>query len=211
MEGIALDLETYKLLLKQDWETIGPKLVAFGIRYAERYWWRHGNGNLPSGNMIEDVVQELIARTLSGERQWDPNKIDLVRWLKQQLPSLINHLCHSAPNKHEVAILENDDGEQLTDQIEYQAYRFDAAAVKNTADPEKLVLTEEAIRYRESVLVQAIDGDTELERILDVICDGCEPKARHLAEELGIPVQDVYNQLKRLRRRVDKLMKGAQE
>ena len=55
---------------------------------------------------------------------------------------------------------------------------------------------------RVNALFQAVSGEQELEEVLEAIMNGCEPKPRYLAAELGVPVEDINNRLKRLRRRV---------
>lgn len=158
--------------------------------------------------MIEnpDVIQE--EHWFQYPASQDPDKGELVPWLMRQLTSVIDHLYFSQPHRYEVAILESEDGEELSNKIEYRASRASNSAATQPLDPEEIVLRKEEIEQRENALFQAVDGDPELEAILEAITSGCEPKARYLADELGVPVEDIYNRLRRLRRRASKLMKG---
>lgn len=92
--------------------------------------------------------------------------------------------------------------------MEYRQSRIRAGVLANPATPEQIMLKKEEIEYRERVLFEAVDGDPELEDVLEAIIHGCEPKARYIAEELNVPVEDIYNRLRKLRRRISKLMQG---
>lgn len=204
----TLDPETYRLLYEQDWDAIGKELVAFAVFWARNYKWRRGETwELAAGETVADIVQEVIVKTIEGRRKWDPHKGALVPWLKDQVKSEIDHLCHSRPHKYEVPIPENEDGEELADRVVHCASRRSNLDPTLIRDPEEIILKQEEIKQREDALFQAADGDPQLEEILDVITD-CEPKPRHLAAEIGVPVEDINNRLKRLRRRALKLLMG---
>jgi len=203
-----VDLKTYELLQEQKWEPIYRELVAFGIYWAQNYHWRHGGlQELTAGQTIADVVQEAIIKTIEGKRSWDPQKGPLVPWLRDQVKSEIDHLYHSAASRHEVLIPESEDGEELTDWIEHRSSQGgDVSVVVSSQNPEEIVLKKEDIEKREDALFQATSGDPELEEILEIIAGGCAPRPRYLAAELGVPVTDVNNRLKRLRRRAWQLL-----
>jgi RNA polymerase sigma factor (sigma-70 family) len=204
----TLDPETYRLLHEQDWDAIGRKLAAFAMFWARNYEWRRGGTwELAAGETIADIVQEVIVKTIEGRRKWDPHKGALVPWLKDQVKSEIDHLCHSRRHKYEVPIPENEGGEELTDRVEHYAFRQSSRDTTLIQDPEEIVLKQEEIRQREDALFQAADGDPQLEEILSAATE-CEPRPRYLAAVIGVPVSDVNNRLKRLRRRALKLLMG---
>ncbi len=66
----------------------------------------------------------------------------------------------------------------------------------------------EQMERRANMIFNAVSGEPELEEVVEAIINGCEPKPRYLAAEIGVPVEDIYNRRKRIRRRVSKLMKG---
>ena len=75
--------------------------------------------------------------------------------------------------------------------------------------PEAILLEKEAAAQaaeRADVVFQAVNDEPELEAVMSAILDGCEPKPRYLAAQLGISVEGINNRLKRLRRRA---MKGG--
>lgn len=213
-----MDPRTYKLLQEQEWDAIGRELVLFAMRQAWNYEWRDGgNWELSAGTTVEDVVQEVIVKTIEGVRKWDPDKGALRPWLMAQVRSVMNHLYYSAPRRYEMAIPENDDDEEAVDRMEYRVIKAEGFGATGTGSfsSEEALLRREAektikarMEQRTNMLFQAVSGDLELGQMLEVIMNGCEPKPRFLAAELGVPVENIYNRKRRLQRRVAKLMKG---
>ena len=144
--------------------------------------------DLAPGISLADVVQRVIEKTLSGERQWDPTKGPLVPWLKDQIKSVLDALAKSAPHRHETQALAGED----------KAERVGIGAASPPPNPEEQLLQAERV----NTLFQAVSGEQELEEVLEAVMNGCEPKPRYLAAELGVPVENINNRLKRLRRRV---------
>jgi len=187
-----LDQQTRKLLREADWETIRGELLAYAMWRARSYWWnRGGDLDLAKGYSVEDVVQEVIVKALSGLRRWDPEKGQLFPWLQAQSRSVMDALAKSASHRREMRILETE-----------------SLASAQSPDPLEIVLEKEAetqTRKKVEALFQAVDGVPELREVLQVIMDGCQPWPRHIASELGVSVREVDNRLKRLRRCASKL------
>jgi len=159
------------------------------------------------GKTLEDVVQQVILKTIAGRRKWDPNKGDLVPWLKMQIVSVLDALAKSAPHRYEVLMNDEENQEVLQDKKEYNASRIDPDS-RASQDPELIAIEQEEIHAKErdaelkiDALFRAVAGEAELEEILDAIMSGCDERPRYLAEELNISVEEVYNRKKRLRRR----------
>lgn len=216
-----MDPKTFKLLQEQDWKAIGKELVAFAAWRAWGYQWRHGgNWDLAAGKTVEDLVQDVIVKTIEGVRKWDPDKGELRPWLRAQLRSVMDHLYRSGPHSYETAIPESDDSdadEGLIGNVQYRASTAASLVVMGSSvpEPQEVLLAKEAeeearkrIERRVNELFQAVSEDRELEEVVEAVLNDCEPKARYLADELGVPVEDIYNRLRRLRRRASKLMKG---
>ena len=154
---------------------------------------------MAAGQSLEDVVQHVIEKTISGERHWDPAKGPLVPWLKYQVKSVIDALANAAVRRHETQSAEGDDVEESVA----------GPGTSRSLSLEAIVLENEAaaqMAERVDGLFQAVNNDPELEAVMSAILHGCEPKPRYLAAELGVSVEDINNRLKRLRRRA---MKGG--
>jgi DNA-directed RNA polymerase specialized sigma24 family protein len=154
---------------------------------------------LAAGQSLEDMVQQIIEKTISGERHWDPAKGPLVPWLKDQVKSVIDTLANAAVRRHETQSAEGGDIEESVA----------GPSTSRSLSLETILLENEAaaqMAERVDGLFQAVNDDPELEAVMSAILDGCEPKPRYLAAELGVSVEDINNRLKRLRRRA---MKGG--
>ena len=152
-----------------------------------------------AGQSLDDVVQHVIEKTISGKRRWDPAKGPLVPWLKDQVKSVIDALANAAVRRHETQAPEGDSAEEFVE----------SPVASRSPSPEAILLEKEAaeqVAERADALFQAVNREPELEAVMNAIINGCEPKPRYLAAELGVSVEDINNRLKRLRRRA---MKGG--
>lgn len=182
-------------------------MLSFALWWANRYRWNSGSPEiLPQGYELADVVQRVILQTINGERNWDPDKGELLPWLKDQIKSVIDALAKSASHRKESFIIPDDD--ELTDKEEMLAKEIDPSENQNRMSPEEFFISLEQEQERSerasnksSALFYAVEGDTELEEIIEAVMDGVELKARFLAEKIEVPVEDIYNRLKRLRRK----------
>jgi RNA polymerase sigma factor (sigma-70 family) len=187
-----LDQETLGLLEETDWGMIRKEMLTYATQRARSYWWRRGAGlELAAGMTVEDVVQEVVVKALSGVRRWDPARGQLLPWLQAQSRSIIDALARSAPHRREVSILADEN-----------------LASGQLPDPLEIVLEKEAkVQMGQKViaLLHAVEGEPELREVLEAIMRGCQPKPRHIAAELGVSVKDIDDRLKRLRRRALRL------
>jgi len=190
--------DIFQALKDAEWDNLIPEMLAFAIWLAQNsYYWR--GGGLPKGKEIKDLAYDVVAKTFSGERKWDPARGTLKPWLMDQIRSEISNLYGSATHKRETH-LERDAPEASTGIIEYSAVRngvFDNVP----DDPETIILAEERKKEIVNALYQAIENDEELEEIYFAILAGCEWQPRFLAAELGVPTSEINKRLKRLRRR----------
>lgn len=185
---------------------ISKELTAFALWRAWNYAWRYGRGrDFALGRSVEDIVQEVIYKALSEERQWDPERGELVPWLKDQVKSIVDALARSAAHRYETASVERMVEEGTFDKVEYQPVQAGVLVVPKAADPKEIVAQREYVEQRMSDLYNAMDGDPELEDVLLAMLDGCEAKPQSLATTLGVSVTTINNRLKRIRRRARQL------
>lgn len=210
-----LDPKIYNKLCQQDWGEIGKELLAFAEIRARNYdWCSPGSAHLAQGKTCEDVVQQVIVKTFAGERKWDPKKGPLLPWLKDQVKSIIDALVWSAAHRHETPISEGDSAEGFGVNDRRTQMYLEQPAVGPSSGPEECLLEkiemQKADRKIER-LFEEVEEDPELEEVLIAIMDGCEPKPRYLAAELDVPVTEIYNRMKRLRRRALAIREGLHE
>jgi len=212
-----LDQNTLRLLQQQDWADLGERLVEYGSRRAWIYTWVGGGSwELVAGITVADLAQDVIEKTIEGRRKWDPVRGELWPWLKSQLRSEMNHLHDSQLHRSEAAVPESEDeegGEGLLGAIPYKQAAAVAQFMMGTSipEPEEMLLLKEWydwLEQRENDVFEAVSGDQELEEMVEAILEGCDPRPRYLAEELGVSASNIYNRYKRLRRYAAKLMEG---
>lgn len=129
-------------------------------------------------------------------------------WLKSQIRSLISNACDYHKRRPESRYPASTDPEFVEDKLSIQTIEDDSLGNSITTSTEATVIAHEEEKQAEEfidVLYQNIQGEPELEEILDALLDGCEPKPRFLADELGISTQEVRNRINRLRRKALKL------
>ena len=143
-------------------------LLAHALNLARNYTWRglrgigSEEGELAKGKSCLDVVQDVIVDTLRGTRGWDPQKGELLPWLKDQVRSEMSHLVESREHKYERHSLDGKSS-PASDQIEYRPISHGAIPV----EPEAALLAaeeEKAIHQRIDTLLEVVSDEPELRR-----------------------------------------------
>jgi len=195
-----LDQITYGLLERQDWGRIGPRLAAYAAKKARAYCLVRYGRELALGTTAEDITQAVILDTISGQRHYDPNKGELLPWLYSQVRSEVDALAKSAPRRHEVPLTFG----QGRDEAEEEPLERFSPPLTPSDDPGESVPASIDAKRAFDAVCELVKGDQELESMLLVLADGCDPRPRFIAEELGVPVETVYNCKRRLERLLDK-------
>jgi DNA-directed RNA polymerase specialized sigma24 family protein len=206
-----LDANIQNQLKAQDWGAISEELFAFARYRAANYYLR--KGSLPKGNEPWDIVQMVIEKTIVGERVWDPSKGPLLPWLKDQVKSEIDNLFSSLEQRKTIPL--SPCGEDETEDTK-DAFLFHHAIGTDEMPfaripEEALVLIDEkeSIETLISGLFNVLKDEPQLEKVLSIIMEGCEPKPHFIADRLGVPVEEVNNRLKRLRRLAQSILKSC--
>lgn len=200
-----LDAHIFKQLQEVDWDTIFKHLHAF-----TRYWLRRCGANtdptcvIAKGMSIDDLVYSVVGKTVDGTRRWDPEKGDLLPWLKDQIKSEVDALLKSKARRFEVG-MPDENQEEADHTLNSLMIEDGILHNRRPETPEEALIRSENIKENADLLLEMSAQDPELEVIWEAVMDGCEPEPRHLAKYLNIPVDDVYNRMKRFRRRVKSL------
>ena len=196
--------DVYKLLQQANWEEIGQQLAGHAAFRAKNLAWRTGDHwDLAEGLNPIDIAQEAIKRLFDGRRTWDPERVALLPFLKGVVDSLISHLVESSDNELQDTIPQGDEDDDLWDRSEFRAPFNDSHDLRDSLavqprTPEEALLESEA-EPRISKLFEAVQGEADLEKVVHAIMD-VGHKPADIAEHLGVPVHEVNNRLKRLRR-----------
>lgn len=202
-------------LIEQMSEEEFDKMVLHLGRYAMQvshiYKWRTGNSyDLPGGHTVNSIVMLAIEKAWLGERRWDKEKQpDFKKYLMDVIDSLLNHLANSKDN--EMLTTEPEPGTKDEPDWHTGSPKRNSGVdwlVRRTATPEEELLEKEASELEEQAKDRAIEmlleesrDDEELTYVIQAKLDGYD-KAGEIAEVTGIDVQDVYNIMKRLNRKV---------
>jgi len=192
------------LLSAFPWEEKIPRLLYYASHVAKKKRWRSiFDGHLPEGKEVEDIVHHAIEKVFSGERKWNPQEQpDLFEYFKSIIDSDLSHLATGLENRMLVGEAEVDgksagkgDGNSTwTDSIP-----------SSVPDPEmQNILHEENARGEAFFLdfYEFLAGKPLLQGMIECIDDGIDKKAE-MAQRLCVPVNDVYNASKQLKRKLE--------
>lgn len=159
-----------------DWEDLVPRLLLLAMSRLSRMTWRGQRGSVPPGAAdAEDFVNDAIAKTLAGVRVWHEANCTLFQHLAGIVVSDISHAATAAENRLTLA----DDGRQQPGgwppdraddrpgqegQVIWRSEQRRLLGHLAAIDP---VLG----RMAELILVQDIDGSSELAQRLDITVD----------------------------------------
>ena len=193
-----MDEKILEELEQADWNRIYRELPKYTYLKVKRLSWRNQSyENLPQGKTPLDIVQEAIAKVFNGTRQWNPDEIDLLNYLKTVVDSLVNHLVESKNHKILQRLPETENGVSLEEVLPLDA----SSLSSRPKTPEEILLEQEREEQVWSEIIDAADGDVELEILVDSIMEG-NSKPAEMAEEKGIDVQRIYQLRRKLRRRM---------
>lgn len=159
---------------------------------------------------IDDVVYSVVGKTFDGSRRWEPEKGALLPWLKDQVKSEIDALLKSNARRLEVGISDESQGD--TDYLlGSRMVDDDILHNKHPETPEEALTRKEDEKANADVLLEGAAQDPELGAIFEAVMDGCEPEPRYLAKYLNVSVDDIYNRMKRFRRKIRPLRRVPHE
>src|SRR5687767_8038584 len=210
----TLDEERVRLLREAEWEPLSELMAARAQQlFNTRYYWR-GGGDLPQGNSVEDIVQTVIEKAFSGDRDWNPDKVPLKVWLLKTLESVLSDLFDLQDTKSRHIPIMEDDGVDTLESVE-DRITDNSLAIK-ASDPEVSLIEKDSQKRQKHMadaLLVEIGDDELLKEIYFEIADTGNRKPQDLAEKLtetlgkNVTVTEVNNALKRLDRRVRRLAK----
>jgi len=195
-----VDPDVLEKLRKQDWNRLGRLLVLHVCHRSGIREWREGQEIvLGLGKSPEDIVGDVVTKLFAGERTWDPTRGELLPTLRRMVESELDHLWRKRARRRERA--EPDDpGERETH--EGQALSADPTVFPD--DPHAALESAEqanAASARVAAFFNAVSSEKALEEVIEAIMEGCEPEPRHLSDHLHVPVKEIYNRLRHLRRK----------
>lgn len=204
---ITLDDETFKALKKFNWDEIGKQLLAVAINYSQKY---------PSigYQTCDDIVQDVVVKTLHGDRNWDPRRGELLPWLKWCVKSELDNSAKKLATVNELPFFDSEDeiADVTANEHAHIVTASTSAGSIEHSNPEIVMLNQEEkerVQQKIALIYDAVDHDEELEELvlaMDCLLDDHEAaqkvSRRELAEYLDVSEEDINNRMKRLRRRL---------
>ncbi|MBM3181708.1 MAG: hypothetical protein FJZ86_15365 [Chloroflexi bacterium] len=175
---------------------------------AQFYGWYDSETQMLAGRdfTVDDIVQHVIEKTFSGERNWDPTKVLLFPWLKNQVKSVMDAWIKRESGKNEISF--GDDENEDNEINHASAIKIEDTIDVNSPQPEMALKEKEIIILQSEVIsrvFQAISGDKELEELFDAITETGGTKPIILADYLKIEIGEINNRKKRFQRRLSKI------
>lgn len=192
--------EVLQRLRAQDWSELGRRLVAHVcFRCGIRAWEESARHVvLGLGRSPEDIAADVIQKVFAGERTWDPARGELLPTLKAIVDSELDHLWKKHARRRE-----RPDSEDIAEREREEFAALEADPPGRPGNPEEMLERREEVVGASawvSAVFAFVKDKPELQAVVDAIMEGCVERPRFLAERLGIPVREVNNRLRRLRR-----------
>src|SRR5262245_60748681 len=131
------------------------ELGCYAVRVRNEYRWRTSDREaLPKGETIKSVVSLALEKVLAGERRWNPEKQpDFMRFMRDVIDSLINHLARSKDN----ALLTPVPEKSSEDEKDWRAGSGKAEhntrwLARNEMTPEQALLDKELQRQKDKAI-----------------------------------------------------------
>lgn len=146
-----------------------------------------------AGRVAEELVQEAVLRTLTGHRVWDPERVDLERFLVQAVRSIADSYKDRGARK----VADHDD------EVAPSTLQNPGTGAKAAATPEDRLIREDAATRLENALIEEAGDDEDLLALVDALLEGVY-LPRDLEQELDWSSEKVAVVFKKLRRRMRK-------
>jgi RNA polymerase sigma factor (sigma-70 family) len=175
-------LKELHMYTEEEWNALYKRLMYFAYR---RYGW------VPYVTMdsvsVEDLIHEAIISVIEGKRVW-PKDVELFKFLCEVIRSKASHILE---RKGRIVTIE---GEELwSDTVASSVTRQEEA-------PREAEYQQFCNKIRELVC-----DDEVLTRIMEALFVEPDMKPRDIAEWLGLPIEEVRNAQKRLKRNLKNL------
>jgi DNA-directed RNA polymerase specialized sigma24 family protein len=175
--------------LKAELPGIHARLLAHALFLVGRSGWRR-LARVDQTEAAKDLLQEAVLRTLQGSRRWDPERVDLARFLREAMRSIANAAVRSPQNS--TVRLDNYEEQSASEHV----------LTDDSESKEATFGRSQEIGQQVAAVIDAAGKDEFLCKVVEAIMDG-DDKAGAISKRLAVRVEDVYNALRKLRRRVD--------
>jgi RNA polymerase sigma factor (sigma-70 family) len=179
--------------LEAELPSIYKRLATHAVQLAKRF--RGRKGHLPEGAQAHDLLQEAVAALLSGDRTW-PEGLELETVLRQVMRSLAANLRTSGAGR--------EVGEEKIREHKIPGGKSPNVVVEVQPDVEALRQAQEEREALEREMEAVTQDDEVAITIVRSVVQGAR-KPSEIAEDSGVPVEEIYQGIRRLKRRLEPL------
>lgn len=178
-------------------ELLVKRLTLYALYRLRHLTWRgaliaHG-GAVPGGYEAQDFVSRAMIKSLDETREWNRDVFPtLEAFLRSIIKSDINHLAESLDNVH---------GRRLITASEQDETEIVYEPAGAEPDPLSVVIDEEWREQYRAAVLRELNGDPLLTDLLRCY-EAAVTKPREIARRLARPVAEIYDALKRFRRKL---------
>jgi hypothetical protein len=193
-------LAAYPELSEDEWTELIERLTQHASCRIFRHSWRGlritQGGSVPGGVDPADLASAAITDVIGRERVWNPETApNFLDYLRSVVDSKVSHLVNG---------LENRTTRRMTRAAAAGA-EFDAPG--HEPEPVTVLIDRETLERRRSEIVEAIRGKL-VEGIFECV-ESNMTKPADIAVLLEVPVKEIYIAQKRLKRKVEALLKNT--
>ena len=208
--------EAISRISDDEWRNIALDLERHALSVSRHLRWRTRNPiELPGGETVTSIVSKAIEKLFCSDRDWDPDEEpDVKKYLQGVIDSLLNHLAESHDNI--LITIAPEPGSTDYAAWESGSRKRDPTAnwlVPRDRSPEAVLLQQEQGSLEDralELLVEECSDDPVLMGVLEAMMDGYD-KPAEISKHKGIDIQEVYNAVKRLDRKVENVRKRLAE
>ncbi len=189
-------------LSDDEWDALTERLTLYAQHKMSKLYWRgvpaSRGGRAPGGIEPQDLAASAIVSVIDGTRHLDSTvHPDLRQFLEGVIDSMVNHLAGSAENRVTRREAVTTEGQNI------EPY----AARRNPArDPADICCEQDSAERFQALIEKEIAGEARLHELFDCFkADIAKPQ--EIAEVLDCEVTEINNIQKKLRRRVDKVIR----
>lgn len=178
-----------------DFRILIRRLTAFALRLFAEHGLAGAGAVLPGlGVSAEDLAGKVLVEYCEGRIKHHSSKGSLITLLCTAIRNDFLDAIDRAPHKRErVPDTRADDGDEDSKERDLNEY-------SNPCEREPFVVLDEKT-YQDYVL-KSLEDEPELKEVCEAVFFLDAEKPSDIAEALGIPISEVHNRRKRLRRRL---------
>ena len=195
-------------LTDEQWAELLERLTYYAVRKYRKSGWRRGDRRKfewagPDGASPQDVALEAITSVIERTRKYDPEVCpEFIDFLRSVVDSKISHMLEKAVRRRTGRMPVVHDPEA--------AEHVEADLPGKAPDPAGVCMNREVIERARAVLEMDAEKDSLVLQVFECL-EADITKPAEMAEMLDVKVSKIYDAQKRLRRKINRALKGEEE